>query len=152
MLWTLSPAIAMARRIDELLLPHSCMANRYPASISSYLFTLASMATLRGRICLSCNIVHIGCSFNRILFNWQYSSYKPQCPGSIQSTQLGVLKVRSTTWRGSNFLFFGELHNRYAINSSFNNSHVPNATNDPHQRISSSKLTLYWIKECILII
>jgi hypothetical protein len=33
------------------------------------LFTLASMARLGGRIYLSCNVVHIGFLFNRILFD-----------------------------------------------------------------------------------
>jgi hypothetical protein len=66
------------------------------------LFTLASMARLGGRIYLSCNVVHIGFLFNRILFDRRIS-HRPRCLCSISLTQWGALKDRGTIRRGSIF-------------------------------------------------
>jgi hypothetical protein len=100
------------------------------------LFTLASMARLGGRIYLSCNVVHIGFLFNRILFDRRITQ-RPRCLCSISLTQWGALKDRGTIRRGS---IFGELQNRYAINSSSNNIHGPNAISAPRQCLASPAL------------
>jgi hypothetical protein len=42
---------------------------RAASAHSTYLFTLVLMARLGGRIYLSCNVVHIGFSFDRIFFD-----------------------------------------------------------------------------------
>ena len=97
--------------------------NRYLANISSCLFTLASLARLGGRIHLSCNVVHIGFPFNLVSY-------------SIDDILHGALKDRRTIRRGS---IFGELHDRYAMNSSSNNTHGPGLLSMPHQCLASPR-------------
>jgi hypothetical protein len=51
------------------------------------------MTRLGGCIYLSCNVVHINFSFNRILFDRRYPAYKPQCLCRISLTQEELSRI-----------------------------------------------------------